>query len=329
MKKRTNKKILVTGVCGLIGSHLLDVLLAEGHSVTGVDDLSFGKMRNIGSACSHPRFRFFKMDVCRIHEQARKLGRFDVIFHLAAVKKVSEKDPVIPTSIVNATGTESVMKLASLHKTLVILGSTSDVYGLSPEIPFREDGLSLIGSSTAKRWAYAISKLQAEHIALGYYKDFGVPAVILRYFGAFSERSSDSWSGGHIPLFIHAVLKGESVVIHGDGKQTRSMAHVDDLVRGTCLAMQRPAAVGEIINIGNDEEVSVIQSARMIHRLSGVRRPLKIRFVPMKNVFGSYQEISRRVPDLSKAKKLLGYRPSVTFEQAVLRVIRRHQETPA
>ena len=156
---------------------------------------------------------------------------------------------------------------------------------------------------------------------MSYYKDFGVRVVILRYFGCFSERSSTSWSGGHIPIFINVILKGKPVIIHGNGKQTRSMAHVSDIVRGTLLAMDEPRAVGEIINLGNDEEVSVLESARIIHRLCGAKTPLKVHFVPVKKVFGTYKEILRRVPSLKKAQVLLGYRPRVKFCEAAAKVI--------
>jgi UDP-glucose 4-epimerase len=209
------------------------------------------------------------------------------------------------------------LKLARALKSKVIFGSTSDVYGMSEDLPFREDGDLVLGPSMIKRWSYAVSKLYGEQMAFAFYKEFGVPAVILRYFGAFSERSSFSWSGGHVPLFIDAVLKDQEVIVHGDGKQTRSMGHVSDLVSGTLLAMEREEAVGEIINIGNDEELSVIDTARLIHRVANTGRPLRIRYVPFKEVFGLYKDIQRRLPDLSKARRLLGFKPRISLRKAV------------
>lgn len=316
-----NRRVLVTGVCGLIGSHLLDELLVAGECVTGVDNLSFGKMENIRHHLKNKNFRFLKLDVTDADKLLKKAGPVDVIVHLAAVKKTGEKDLVFPTLLVNTVGTESVLGLAKKRHAKLILGSTSDVYGASGKVPFREDSESVLGASTAKRWAYAVSKLFCEHLALGQFKDRGVPVVVLRYFGCFSERSNTSWSGGHIPIFIDAILKGEPVVIHGNGKQTRSMAHVSDVVRGTLLAMDSPKAVGEIINIGSDEEVSVLDSVKLIARIAEVGKP-RIRFVPMKKLFGSYREIPRRRPDLSKAWRLLGYRPRVAFSEALRSVIR-------
>jgi UDP-glucose 4-epimerase len=320
MKKR---HVLVTGVCGMIGSHLLEELLKRGDRVTGVDNLSFGDLRHLGAWRKHPNFKLIKADIlkggARLHRLA---GSCDITVHLAAVKKIGESEPAMPTIEVNGEGTHAVLEYAKRAGSKFVLGSTSDVYGTSKELPFKESGHCVIGSSTAKRWAYATAKLYAEHLTLAYHKDKGVPSVVLRYFGGFSERSSTTWSGGHVPIFIRAILDGRPVIIHGDGRQTRSMAHVSDLVRGTMLAMDRPAAVGEIINLGNDEEVSVVESARMIHRISGVKTLLKLKFIPMKRVFGSYEEIARRIPDLSKAGKLLGYKPRMPFRKSLELVIR-------
>jgi len=318
LKKKT---VVVTGVCGLIGSHLADELLSMGHRVIGVDDLSFGKTANVRQHAKNPRFELRRFDILDTAKLTRAVKGADAVVHLAAVKKIAEKDPALPTLTVNAEGTRSVLEAARARKTKVVVGSTSDVYGGSTALPFREDGECVSGSPDAKRWAYAVSKLFSEHLALSYYKDYGVPVVVLRYFGCFSERSSSTWSGGHVPIFIESIAAGKPVTVHGDGSQTRSMAHVSDVVRGTLLALENPTAVGEIVNVGNDEEVSVLDCAKMIHRLLGVKGRLKVERVPMKQVFGSYREIARRVPDLSKAKTLLGYEPLVPFEEALRRVI--------
>ena len=320
-----NKRILLTGVCGMIGSHILDELLERGETVVGVDNLSYGKMENIKARLGHPRFTFHKMDISDTKKLRKITGKADIVLHLAAVKKIGEKDPSLATLMGSAVATESVLRVARDCGAKVIVGSTSDIYGTSASLPFREDGDSVIGPSTAKRWAYAVSKLFCEHLAMSYYKDYGVPVVILRYFGCFSERSSTSWSGGHIPIFIDSILKGKAVEIHGDGKQTRSMAHASDIIRGTLLAMDSPRAIGEIINLGNDEEVSVLDSAKMIHKLADVKKPLKVRFIPMKKIFGTYKEIQRRTPSLVKAKTVLGYAPKVKFKDALLRVIKNRK----
>lgn len=327
IKRARLKKSLITGVCGLIGSHLLDELLKHGHDVIGIDDLSYGKKENISRYKHHPRFKFHRFDICDTRRLSRLCLGVKNILHMAAVKKIGETDLAERTLHVNAFGTQSVMEAARTCGAQVIVGSTSDVYGRSSKIPFSEEDDCVIGPSTAKRWAYAVSKLYAEQIAMCYHKDFGVPIVILRYFGCFSERSSTSWSGGHVPIFIDKILTNQPLVIHGDGKQTRSMAHVSDIVRGTILAMNSPRARGQIINLGNDEEMSVVQCAKIIHRISGSKRPLKIRYIPIRKIFGDYKEIARRVPDLRKARKLLGYRPLVSFENAIRMAIANRRKS--
>ena len=199
----------------------------------------------------------------------------------------------------------------------VVFASTSDVYGMSPDLPLNEDGDLLLGPSMIKRWSYAVSKLYGEQMAFGYYHDYQVPVIVLRYFGGFSPRSSFAWSGGHVPIFIRAILNDEEVVVHGDGLQTRSMGFVTDLVNGTMLAMESDKAIGEIINIGNDEELSVVDTAKLIHEIANTGKELKIKFVPMAEVFGKYKDIMRRIPDLKKAKELLGYEPQVRLKKAV------------
>lgn len=316
------KKVLVTGVAGMIGSHLLDTLLARGtYDVLGVDDLSFGKYANIAHNIGHPNFRFYRANVTDL-DSLRILGRdVDIIVHLAAVKKISEADSAMLTLTVNAKGTEHIFEVAKMWGSKVVFASTSDVYGMSPDLPLREDGDLLLGPSMVKRWSYAVSKLYGEQMAFAFHKDDGVPTVVLRYFGAFSPRSSFSWSGGHIPIFIRSILADEEVIIHGDGSQTRSMAFVDDVVDGTLRAMEADAAVGQIINLGNDEEMSVLDCARLIHGIADTGHELKIRYVPFQDVFGQYKDIMRRVPDLRKAAALLGYRPATTTAAAIRQTI--------
>jgi len=328
--KKHKGAVLVTGVCGMIGSHLLDALLDAGYSVTGVDDLSYGRLEHIRRRSRDKRFRFVRADIRDLGRLRRLGGRPDCVIHEAALKKPSESQPSVPTLEVNGLGTLRVLEFARSVGAKVVLGSTSDVYGRRSRVPFSEEDESVIGAPSAKRWSYAVSKMFAEQLALGFWKDHGLPVTVLRYFGVFSERSSSGWSGGHVPMFIDAILRGRPVTVHGDGSQTRSMGHIEDVVRGTLLAMERPAAIGEVINLGNDEEISVLDSAKIIHREAGMKGPLKVRFVPMKKVFGSYEEIPRRVPDLRKARRLLGYRPRIRFREAVRRVIAaRRGEGPA
>jgi len=316
--KDTKEKIFITGVGGMIGSHLLDALLLDGnYNVVGLDNFSFGKAENIASHWNDENFSLIEGDILDASLVRKAAEGADIVIHLAAVKKIAEADSRLPTLLVNTKGTENILEAARDTGAKVILASTSDVYGMSPDLPFREDGDLLLGPSMIKRWSYAVSKLYDEQLAFGYHKQYGLPIVVLRYFGGFSPRSSFKWSGGHIPIFVNAILNDEEVLIHGDGSQTRSMAYVTDLVRGTVQAMECDKAVGCIINLGNDEEVSVIEAARMIHRIAGTGKELKIRYVPFDEVFGKYRDIMRRIPDLTRAREILGYRPEIPFEQAL------------
>ncbi len=312
-----SKKILVTGVAGMIGSHLLDELLKKKYEVIGIDNLSFGNLNNIEHNIQNPNFKFYKVDICDF-ETLKILGKdIDIIIHLAAYKKISEKESAMPTFEINGKGTENVFEVAKMWGSKVLFASTSDVYGMSNELPLNENGDLLIGPSMIKRWNYSVSKLYGEQMAFAYYHDYGVPIIVIRYFGGFSARSSFAWSGGHIPIFIKAILNDEEIIVHGDGEQTRSMGFVDDLVNGTILAMECEKAIGEIINIGNDEELSVVDSAKLIHEIANTGKKLKIKYLPMSEIFGKYKDILRRVPDLTKAKTLLGYEPKVKLHDAI------------
>jgi UDP-glucose 4-epimerase len=312
-----NKQILITGVAGMIGSHLAEELLAKGYMITGIDDLSYGSLENLSGSLSSANFKFYRVSI--LDFETLKILAKDVgtIIHLAAVKKISEKDISLPTLMVNTKGTENVLEAAKMWGCKVVFASTSDVYGMSPDLPLNENGDLLIGPSMIKRWSYAVSKLYGEQLAFGYYNDHKVPVVVIRYFGGFSPRSSFAWSGGHVPIFIRAILNDEEVIVHGDGTQTRSMGFVTDLVNATILALENEKAIGELINIGNDEELSVIDTAKLIHEIANTGKKLKIKFVPMSEVFGKYKDIQRRIPDLQKAKTILGYAPKVKLRDAI------------
>jgi UDP-glucose 4-epimerase len=321
------KKILITGVAGMIGSHLLDELLAtRDYEIIGIDNFSFGHRDNIKQNIDHPNFKFYTIDIFDI-ETLKILARdVDTIVHLAAVKKIDEKTPGLPTLTTNVTGTENIFKVAAMWNCKVVFASTSDVYGMSPDLPFREDGDLLLGPSMIKRWAYAVSKLYGEQLAFAYYKDEGVPTVIIRYFGGYSNRSKLLWSGGHIPIFIDAVLNDKEIPIHGDGLQTRSMAFITDIVDGTIKAMEIDKAVGAIINLGTNQQISVIDSAKIIHKVAKTGKELKIKYIPLKDIFGDYKDIEKREPDLTNAKLLLGYEPKISFEDGVTRTINTMKE---
>ncbi len=322
------KKILITGIAGMVGSHFLDYILDKNkYYIIGIDNLSFGSLDNIKHNLNNKNFEFHNVDILN-YDQLQKISNdVDIIVHLAAVKKIGEEHPGIPTLVTNVDGTNNILKLAKLINAKVIYASTSDVYGMSSDLPFREDGDLLLGPSMIKRWAYAVSKLYGEQLAYAFYKDENVPVVILRYFGGFSARSSFLWSGGHIPLFIKSILNDEPVIIHGDGSQTRSMAYISDIVNGTFLAMENSNAIGEIINLGNDEEMSVLEAAKLIHQVADTGNKLKIEFMPFSEIFGNYKDIQRRKPDLTKARNILGYEPKIKMKDASKIVVKEIKKT--
>jgi UDP-glucose 4-epimerase len=323
------KKILITGAAGMIGSHLVDYLLEQSgkYKIVAVDDMSVGTEENLSRWLGKDSIVLHQFDV-RDQEQLTQLAQgCSALVHLAARKKIGEDQNGVDMLNVNCDGTRSSLEAArNSPGCRYVLGSTSDCYGTSTDLPFKEDGNLLLGPSNVKRWAYAVSKLFDEQLAFAYHKDCGVPVAIVRYFGAFSERSSFTWSGGHVPLFIDAVLKDQKIIIHGDGKQTRSMGYVMDQVVGTALAMEKEEAIGEIINIGNDEEMSVADCAYLVHELCNTGKHLKLEFIEMKELFGNYTDIQRRVPSLEKAQRLLGYAPQWKMIDALNHTIDIHRK---
>ena len=314
--------IIITGVAGMIGSHLLDALSATGKTgnIIGIDDLSVGKYENIVQHENNPSFVFLKGSILD-NDFLASVPEADIIVHLAAAKKIGEMNPGVENLKINGIGTENILKLALRNKAKFIMGSTSDCYGMSEDLPFREDGDSLLGPSMIKRWSYAVGKLYAEQLTFAYMKDFDLPVVVLRYFGGFSERASFTWSSGHLPLFIDWVLKDEECIIHGDGAQTRSMTHVANLVAPTVKAIFSERAVGELINVGDDRELSILEYARIIHRLADTGNELKLKFIDTEEIFGNYKDIQRRCPDLTKARDILEYSTDIPLEEAILKVI--------
>ena len=312
-------RIGITGVAGMIGSHLSEILINKGFEVIGIDNLSVGKKENIQNILENKNFKFYSFDVRNFKLLSSILIKCDVLVHLAAVKKVVEAQNSFETLDVNVKATQNILEVAKVSGAKVIFASTSDVYGVSEQIPFKENQNLTIGESTAKRWAYAVSKLYCEHLCISYYKDFDVKVVILRYFGGFSEKSSLTWSGGHVPIFIDQILNNKTVTVHGDGKQTRSMGHADDLANGTFLAIENiNNCAGEIINIGNTEEYSIIDTVYLIASILGKeKKEIKIDFIPEKEIFGTYKDLRRRLPDITKAKNLLNYEPQISFVDAL------------
>jgi UDP-glucose 4-epimerase len=318
-------KVLVTGSAGFLGSHTVDVLLEHGHTVMGVDSLIYGRPENFSHLAGHPRFSFVQADVRDIPKLTEACKGADAIIHLAAFK-IPRYGGALETLLVNTDGTRNVLDIARDGGRKVVLASTSDVYGKSPDLPFEEEGNLVLGPSTVKRWAYAASKLFDEHLVLAYMEEYGFPVVPLRFFGSYGPRHHLSWWGGPQSVFITATLKGDRITIHGDGLQTRSFTYVSDTVDGIVRATEMHYANGEIVNLGATREVTIVDLARIIHELSGVGGEADLQYIPYESFTGKrYEDVMRRVPDCTKAKKLLNWQAKVDLEEGLRRTIEWHR----
>ena len=317
----SKQRILVTGAAGFLGSHLLDRLLAAGHSVVGIDNLSMGRLSNIEHHFTNERFKFLQRDVTEQQTFADLDGDFDCLVHLAAFK-IPRYGKAIDTLRINYLGTDQVLQFAVEKGCKCVLASTSDVYGRNPKLPFSEDDDSVIGSSKVARWAYAVSKLFDEHLALAYQDSYGFPVTLLRFFGSYGPRQHLTWWGGPQSVFIEAALGGHEIPIHGDGLQTRSFTYVSDTVDGIYAAIVNPKANGEILNIGSTHEITILDVARLIYRLCGRTGEAKIKFVPYESFTGKrYEDVRRRVPDMTRCEQILGVKAQVGLEEGLSRTI--------
>lgn len=314
--------VLVTGAAGFLGSNLVEKLLAEGHSVIGIDNLSMGNIANLDFATGNDRFRLIEADAmdAKVFESIK--DPVDVAVHLAAFK-IPRYGKAIDTLKINYYCTENILEFSRNRNIKCVLASTSDVYGRNPKVPFSEASSdSVIGSSLSPRWGYAVSKLFDEHLALAYQDAYGFPVTLLRFFGSYGPRMHLSWWGGPPPVFIDAVLNDAVIPIHGDGKQTRSFTFVSDTVAGIYASIIRDEANGEVLNIGSKEEVTILELAQRIKTVSGTPGELKIEFIPYESFSGKkYEDVMRRVPDTSHSEKVLGVKSQVSLDEGLAKTI--------
>lgn len=313
-------KILVTGGAGYIGSHLVDRLLSVGHQVMVIDDLSVGKMENISRHLSDKRFRLVEGSILYPTLMDEAMEDCELVYHLAAVVGVKHyvENPlrVIQT---NVRGTEVLLELALQHGARVLLASTSEVYGKSSQIPFTEDGLRVLGPTWVHRWSYATAKALDEHLAFAY-KMRGLKVTVVRYFNSYGPRIDPYGYGSVVARFIGQALQNQPLTVHGDGQQTRSFTYIDDTVEGTVRAATEVKALGEILNIGNPEEVSIQQLAERVKEITGSESPIV--HVPFDEVYGlDFEDPPRRVPDISKAARILGFEPKVSLGEGLEKTI--------
>ena len=313
-------RILVTGGAGFIGSHLSEALLDGGHEVYVLDDLSTGSIDNIMHLKGRPAFHYTIDTVFNDSLVAELVDRADVIFHLAAAVgvKLIVQEPV-HTIETNVHGTEVILRHAAKKKKLVFIASTSEVYGKSTDVPFREDADLVMGATTRHRWAYACSKALDEFLALAYWKEKKLPTVICRFFNTVGPRQTGQY-GMVVPTFVRQALVGEPITVFGDGTQSRSFTYVGDVVGALLKLMVEPRAIGEVFNLGNSEEVTIRGLAERIKNVTGSHSPIHV--IPYDQAYeAGFEDMPRRVPDLTKIRRLIGYEAKVALDEIIERVV--------
>jgi len=315
------KSALVTGGAGFIGSHLTEYLLQKGvERITIIDNLSTGNRDNITNTIKKDRVKFFKGNIINFRHLEREIENSDVIFHLAAVvgvKLVLEQP--IKTITTNIFGTERVLSLAHKYNKKIIIASTSEVYGKGVKVPFSEDDDILLGPTTRSRWSYACSKAIDEFLALGYFQEKNLPVIIVRLFNTVGPRQTDRY-GMVLPNFVKQALTGRDITVYGDGSQTRCFCHVNDVVMALYKLATCKKAIGKVFNVGNDEEISIRELAERIKKYANSNS--RIVFLPYHKVYRSgFEEIPRRIPDISKLRKTIGFRPRYSIDDIIMDTI--------
>ncbi|MGH9162306.1 MAG: GDP-mannose 4,6-dehydratase [Vicinamibacteraceae bacterium] len=319
-------RALITGGAGFIGSHLSEALLDAGHDVFVLDDLSTGSITNIEHLKARREFHYTIDSVANEPVLAELVDRADVIFHLAAtvgVRKIVEEP--VKTIENNVHGTEVVLQHANKKKKLVVLASTSEVYGKNDAVPFREDADLVMGPTHKHRWAYACSKAIDEFLALAYWKEKKLPVIIMRFFNTVGPRQTGQY-GMVIPSFVRQALADRPITVFGDGSQTRSFAYVGDVIRAVLAVVVHPAAIGEVFNVGNGQEISILDLAKKVKTLSRSRS--EIVTVPYDKAYeAGFEDMQRRVPDITKIRELVGYEPQVGLDEILGKVIAYFQNS--
>jgi UDP-glucose 4-epimerase len=313
-------RVLITGGAGFIGSHLSDAYIARGDEVFIVDDLSTGSIENISHLRQHPRFHY---TIDTVHNQpvvAELIDQCDAVFHLAAavgVKLIVESP--VRTIETNVKGTEVVLAQANKKKKKVLVASTSEVYGLSQEVPFREDGNLVMGATTKGRWSYACSKAIDEFLALAYWREKKLPTVIVRLFNTVGPRQTGQY-GMVIPTFVKQALAGRPITVFGDGTQSRCFGYVGDVVGALMALMEKDEATGQVFNVGSNEEVSIMELAERVKELTASASDIVT--LPYDEAYEEgFEDMPRRVPDISKVSALTGFRPTMPLDGILHSVI--------
>jgi UDP-glucose 4-epimerase len=309
-------KIIITGAAGFIGSNLAARLLKRGHDVIGIDNLSYGFPRNIEPIKNDPNFQFFMGDIA--NPLILKDVKADVLIHLAS-QKIPRYTNALRTLEENYLMLRNVVQKCIMDKTKIIFASTSDVYGKNPNIPFTEESDLVMGPTTVKRWAYALSKMYGEQYIIANHEEYGLQYTITRFFGSYGPHQNLTWWGGPQSIFIEKAFKKEPIDIHGDGSQTRTFTYVEDTVSALVLCVENEKSNNEIFNTGSKSggEISIKELAELIWKLvNGKDSTPHLNYIPY-STFGKYEDVMRRVPDISKIKSMLGYQPEWDLEKGL------------
>ena len=318
------RSILITGGAGFIGSHLADALIERGDRVAIIDDLSTGAVANIRHLKGHPNFSYTLDTIANEAVLAELIDESDAVVHLAAAVGVQliVQSPV-RTIETNVNGTELVLRWAAKKGKTVLIASTSEVYGKSERAPFREDDDLVLGPSTINRWSYACSKLLDEFLALAYHKERDLPVIIARLFNTVGPRQTGRY-GMVLPRFVRAALRDVPLHVYGDGQQTRCFCYVGDTVRALIALLDHPDAVGKIFNVGNPQEVSILELAQRVVKLAQSSSPIVL--VPYDHAYeAGFEDMRRRVPDISRLTALTGFRPTLDLDDIIRTVIEYEQ----
>jgi UDP-glucose 4-epimerase len=318
-------RVLITGGAGFIGSHLAERYLERGDEVCVLDDLSTGSIENIRPLKDHPRFTYHVDTVTNFRLTAELVDACDVVVHLAAavgVKLIVESP--VRTIETNIQGTEVVLTLAAKKRKRVLIASTSEVYGKRTQVPFNEDDDLVMGPTSKGRWSYACSKAIDEFLALAYWKERRVPTVIVRLFNTVGPRQTGRY-GMVVPTMVRQALRDEPITVYGDGTQSRCFGHVQDVVGALVALSEHPDSVGQVFNIGNDQEITILDLAERIRRMTGSSSAIEL--VPYDRAYEEgFEDMMRRVPDLGKIKALVGYAPKYDLDRILESVIAYEME---
>lgn len=309
-------KILITGGAGFVGSHLGDKLIGQGHDITVIDDLSTGQYSNVAHLEGTGSFRLIIETVLNEKLMEELVRETDHVYHMASAVGVKLiMDHPVKTIETIFRGTDVVLGFCSRYRKRVLIPSTSEVYGKSATVPFKEDDDLLTGATDKHRWAYACAKTLDEFLALAHWKETRLPVVVVRLFNTVGPRQTGQY-GMVVPRFVEAALKNETIEVHGDGTQSRCFGHVLDIVEGLSKLLDNTDCFGQVINLGNDEEITIKQLADKAIELTGSGS--NIRFVPYAEAYGDgFEDMWRRVPCLKKAERLIGYKPTRTLDDII------------